>query len=195
VTFPILKPENKGSLFQRSLHLLCHPGKESLRLIFHVDNYDNVVYDMHIIISFIFRDMNFSTRNICIALLAVVLGVYLLTPKADADEHCIDSMCLHCNGMIFSANESAAKSGLDDHICDGSFGNSPCSVDKNSNPDTPVVIVPATNPDPQKTSTLLSFVSYNPFLFQNVRVNDKADQFRFASETIPLYLQNVSFLC
>jgi hypothetical protein len=139
--------------------------------------------------------MNFSARNICVILLAVVLGVYLLMPKADADEHCVGSMCLHCNGMIFPVNESAARFGFDDHICDVSVGNPPCNIHKNSNPNAPVVIVSATNPNRQGTGVLFSVVSYKPSLFQNVRGIDKTDRSRFTSDTIPLYLQNLALLC
>jgi hypothetical protein len=139
--------------------------------------------------------MNFSARNICVAFLAVVLGIYLLTPKADAVEHCVGSMCLHCNGMIFSVNESATRFGFDDHMCDVSFGNSPCNLNRNSNPNAPVVITSSTNPYRQITGALSGFAGYNPSLFQNAGGNNKVARFHIASGTIPIYLQNLTLLC
>jgi hypothetical protein len=139
--------------------------------------------------------MDFSARNIRVALLAAVLGIYLLSPKADAAGQCAGSKCLQCNGMLSSLNESATKAGFDGHMCDVAFGSSPCNLAKNSNSNALVVIVPAKNPDRQETGALFGLISYNLPLFQNVRVNDKADRFRFTSNTIPFYLQNLSFLC
>jgi hypothetical protein len=139
--------------------------------------------------------MNLSNRNICVVLLAAVLGIYLLAPKADAAGQCAGSMCLHCSGMLFSVNVSATKVGIDNHMCDIAFGNSPCNLDKNSNANATVVIVPAKNSDRQGIGASFGFAGYNPSLFQNEGKNDKAPQFLFRSGTIPLYLQNLSFLC
>jgi hypothetical protein len=139
--------------------------------------------------------MNFSTRNIGVVLFAAMLGIYLLAPKAYAAGKCTGSMCLQCNGMLFSVNKSASKAGFDDHMCGTAFGNSPCNLDKNYSSKTPVVIVSAKNPDRQKPGALLGFSGYNSSLFQHIRANDKDSRFRFASNTIPLYLQNHSFLC
>jgi hypothetical protein len=139
--------------------------------------------------------MNFSARNIWVVLFAALLGIYLLTPKANAAGKCTGSMCLQCNRMLFSVNKSVSKAGFDDHMCDTAFGNSPCNLDKNSNSTAPVVIVPAKNQNRQKPGALLGFSGYNSSIFQNIRVNDEASRFRFASGTIPLYLQNHSFLC
>jgi hypothetical protein len=139
--------------------------------------------------------MKFSARNICVAFLAAVLGIYLLAPKADAAGQCAGSMCLHCNGILFSVNVSATKVGVDDHMCDIAFGNSPCNLDKNSNSNAAVVIVPAKSPDRHGTGALFGFAGNNSSLFQNERRNNTAPWFNFRSSTIPIYLQNLSFLC
>ena len=139
--------------------------------------------------------MKLSARNICVVLLAAVLGMYLLVPKADAAGQCAGSTCLHCSGMIFSVNESASAVGLDDHMCDVAFGNSPCNLDENSHSNAPVVIVSAKNPDRQGTGALFGFADYNLSLFQNEGRNKTAPRFDFKSRTIPIYLQNLSFLC
>ena len=154
-----------------------------------------MIYDTLTLTLVIFSDMKSSTRHLCIVLLAALLGVYLLGPKADAAEQCSGSMCLHCGGMLFSVNESAAKFGFDNHMCDVTFGKSTCNLDNNSNSNIAVVMVPATNPNRQDAGALFGFVGYNRTQFQDVRINIKADRFRFTSDTIPIYLQNLSFLC
>lgn len=154
-----------------------------------------MIYDCATIISFIFRDMSFSTRNICVVLLAVVLGIYLLTPKAGAVEHCVGSVCLHCNGMILSVNESATMFGFDDQRCDVSFGHTPCSLNKHSDPNASALIVSPTNPYRQEAFVFFALISCEPSLFQNIGGNDKAGRFQITSDNIPIYLQNLSFLC
>jgi hypothetical protein len=139
--------------------------------------------------------MNFSARNICVVLLAVVLGTYLLMPKADAADLCAGAMCQHCTGRIFSVNESATKSGLVDHLCDVSLGNFPCNLDKNSNLNAPAVITSSTNSYRQVSGILFGFAGYHLSSSHNVGGNDKAAQFNIAPCTIPIYLQNLSLLC
>jgi hypothetical protein len=150
---------------------------------------------LFILMSFPYRHMIFSTRNIGIALLAVVLGTYLLMPKADAAGHCAGSMCLQCNEKIFLINESATKVGLNDHLCDISFGNYPCDLKNNSNPKAAAVIVSVRNSDRQVAGASSGFTGYNPSSFLNAGGNDKAARFHIASGTVPIYLQNRSLLC
>ncbi len=139
--------------------------------------------------------MNFSIRNIGIALLAVVLGTYLLMPKADASGNCAGSMCLHCNERVLSFNESATRVGLDDPLCNISFGNYPCDLKKNSNPNAAAAILPVRNSDRQVVGAFFGFAGYHPFSFQNAGGNDRAARFHIASSTVPIYLQNLSLLC
>jgi len=139
--------------------------------------------------------MNFSARNICVALLASVLGIYLLMPRAIAASHCTGSTCLHCNEKVFSVNESTTRVVFEDHLCDISFGNFPCNLDKNSNSHAPVVITSSVNSYRQVSGVLFGFAGYNPSVVQNVEGNDKGARFPITSRIIPLYLQNLSILC
>jgi hypothetical protein len=146
-------------------------------------------------ISFLYRYMNFSARNICVALLASVLGIYLLMPRAIAASHCTGATCLHCNEKMFSVNASATKVVFDEHLCDISFGNSPCNLKSSSNPNAAAAITSSTNMYRQVTGPLSGFTGSYAFLFQNLGENDKAARFHIASGTIPIYLQNLSLLC
>ena len=139
--------------------------------------------------------MKLSSRNICTVLLAAVLGIYLLMPKAEAAGQCTGSTCLHCSGILFSVNESATTVGVDDHLCDVAFGNSHCNLDKNSHSNAPAIIVPAKDPDRQGTGAFFGFADYNLSLFQNKGRNNTAPRFHLRSSTIPIYLQNLSLLC
>ncbi|MGA8181035.1 MAG: hypothetical protein WB792_13320, partial [Desulfobacterales bacterium] len=121
--------------------------------------------------------------------------IYLLVPRADAAAHCVGPMCLQCNDRIFSVNESSSMAGLDDHLCDISFGNSPCNLKSSSNPNAAAAITSSTNMHRQVTGPLSGFTGYYALLFQNLGENGKAARFHIASGTIPIYLQNLSLLC
>lgn len=139
--------------------------------------------------------MNLSIKNICVVLLAAVMGIYLLMPQADAAGQCTGSMCLHCNGMLYSVNESSTDVRVGDHMCDVAIGSSSCNLDQHSNPSIPVVILSAKNPDRHGNSASYAIAGYNLSLFQNLWINDKAPRFHFRSGAIPIYLQNLSLLC
>jgi hypothetical protein len=139
--------------------------------------------------------MKFSTRNIYVALLASVLGIYLLMPKTDAAGHCAGAICVHCIETMFSVNEAATTVGLNDRLCDVPLGNIPCNLDKHSSLNAPVVIPSSSNSYRQVSGILLGFAGYNPFLSHNAGENEKAARFHIASGTIPIYLQNLSLLC
>ncbi len=139
--------------------------------------------------------MNLSTRNICVTILASVLGIYLLMPRAYAAGHCVGPMCLQCSERIFSVNAAASEVGLDNHLCDISFGNSPCDLKSTSNPNAAAVITLSTNMYRQLIGHLSGFAGYYPLLFQNPGGNDKTARFHIAIDTIPIYLQNLSLLC
>lgn len=139
--------------------------------------------------------MNLSARNICVILLASVLGIYLLMPKADAAGHCAGPMCLQCSERIFSVNEAAGNVGLDDHLCDISFGNSPCDLKRTSNPNAAAVITSSTTMYRKATGPSSGLAGYRPLLFQNPGGNDKTTRSPIAADTIPIYLQTLSLLC
>jgi len=139
--------------------------------------------------------MNLSTRNICVTVLASLLGIYLLMPRAYAAGHCVGPMCLQCSERIFSVNAAASKVGLDDHLCDISFGSSPCDLKSTSNPNAAAVITLPSNMYPQMTGHLSGSAGYDHLLSQNPGRNDKTARFHIAADTIPIYLQNLSLLC
>jgi hypothetical protein len=139
--------------------------------------------------------MNLSTRNIFVTILASVFSIYLLMPRAYAAGRCVGPMCLQCSERIFSVNAAASDVGTDNHLCDISFGNSPCDLKSTSNPIASAVITLPTNMYPQVTGHLSGFAGYVPLLFQNPGGNDKTARFHIAIDTIPIYLQNLSLLC
>ena len=139
--------------------------------------------------------MNLSTRNICVSLLASVLGIYLLMPRADAAGRCVGPMCLHCSERMFSVNAAASKVGLNDHLCDISFGSSPCDLKSTSNPNAAAVIILSTNKYRQLTGPISGFAGDYSLFFHNPGGNDKAERFHIDRDTIPIYLQNLSLLC
>jgi hypothetical protein len=141
------------------------------------------------------RYMRFSPRKISVAILAAVLGAYLLMPKADAAGLCAGAMCLHCNERIFSVTESTSKVGLDDHLCEVSLGNVPCNLDIHSNLNAPVIITSSASSYRHVSGIFFVVAGYNPSLSHNAGGSGRAVRFPMASGSIPIYLQNLSLLC
>ena len=139
--------------------------------------------------------MNFSSKKIIVALFALMLGINLIMPKADAVGFCEGPSCLNCNGMIIAADKSTPIFAFADHMCHASFGNTPCNLKENLGPNALTFIVSSISIDQQKTGGAFTFAIFETSLLQNVSENGRRDQFQITTNTIPIYLQNLSLLC
>lgn len=139
--------------------------------------------------------MNPLTRKIFVVLFAVMLGISLVAPKADAVDHCIGSMCSHCNWVLPPISESVPAVGFDGQMCGSSFTTSPCSLNNHPDSDTKIFTVSTIKQDRQKTGGAILFAVLRASFVQNAIGNGKRDQSRFSFDTIPIYLQNLSLLC
>ena len=139
--------------------------------------------------------MNPLTRKIFVALFAVMLGISLVSPQVGAVDHCIGSMCSHCNLVVPPTSESVQAVGFDGHMCDSSFTTSPCSLNTYPDSNTKVFTVTSIKQDRQKTGGAITVAVFRASLVQNSTGNGKRDQSRFTFDTIPIYLQNLSLLC
>lgn len=139
--------------------------------------------------------MNPLTRKIFVVLFAVMLGISLVSPYADAVDHCIGSMCSHCNWVMHPTSESVPAVGFDGQMCDSSFTTSPCSLNTYPDSNTKIFTVTSRKQDRQKTGGPITFTVIRASLVQNSTGNGKRHQSRFAFDTIPIYLQNLSLLC
>ena len=171
-------------------------GEKSQVLIFHIDNYDNVAYNSQNLTSF-FTDMNSLSKKLIVAFFVVMVGINLNMPKTDAANHCEGQLCLTCNGMMIAAGKSTpifAFAGHD-HMCQASIGNTPCNLKKKPEPNDPIFIVPALNIDQQKTGGSFAFPISGTPLLQIANEKGNADHVRITTDTIPIYLKNLSMLC
>ena len=139
--------------------------------------------------------MNSLARKIIVVLFAVMLGISLITPKADAVDHCMGSMCSHCTWMMPPMSESIPAVGFDGQMCDSSFATSPCNLNNLPDSNTKIFTVTSTKRNRQKTDSSITVAVFGTSLLQNVIKNGKRGQFRITSDTIPIYLQNLSLLC
>lgn len=139
--------------------------------------------------------MNSLSRKIIVALFAVMLGINLNILRADAVDHCVGSSCLHCNGMKLSLSESVPVSGADSQMCDSSFTNNPCNLNRSPESNTKIFIVSSIKQDRYETGGSFTIFNCEIYLLQSIRENRAPDQFRPTTGTIPIYLQNLSFLC
>lgn len=135
------------------------------------------------------------SRKIIVVLFGLMLSINMISPEAYAIDHCVGSSCLHCNGMMLSFSESAPVFGSDGQMCDSSFTNSPCNLNRNPESNTKLFVVSSIKQNRQEVGG--SFTIYNCEIssLQSIRENTTPDQFRPAIGTIPIYLQNLSFLC
>lgn len=139
--------------------------------------------------------MNPLTRKIFVVLFAVMLGISLVAPQADAVDQCIGSMCSHCNWVVAPTSESVPAVGFDGQTCDSSFTTSPCSLNNYHDSNTKIFTVTSIKQDQQKTGGPIIFAVFRASLVQNATGNGKRHQSRFSFDTIPIYLQNLSLLC
>jgi len=141
--------------------------------------------------------MNFFSKKLIIAFFVVMLGINLNMPKADAVNLCEGQLCLTCNGMMIAAVKSAPISVFTDHdhMCRASIGNTPCSLKKYPGPDAQIFIVSSLNIDQQKTGGSFAFATFGTSILLNVSEKGNGDHFQITTDTIPIYLKNLSFLC
>jgi hypothetical protein len=139
--------------------------------------------------------MNPLTRKIFVFLFAVMLGISLVSPQADAVDHCIGSMCSHCNWVVPPISESLPSVGFDGQMCGSSFTTSPCSLNNYPDSNTKIFTVTSIKQDRQKTGGSFAVVIFGTSLLQNVSKKGNGDHFQITTETIPIYLKNLSFLC
>jgi hypothetical protein len=139
--------------------------------------------------------MNSLSRKIIVALFAVMLSINLISPDADAVDHCVGSSCLHCNGMMLSHSESLPVFGSDGPMCHSSFANSPCNLNRNPESNTKIFIVSSIKQDRHETGGSFTISNREIYFLPSIRENRAPDQFRPTTGNIPIYLQNLSFLC
>jgi len=139
--------------------------------------------------------MNSLSRKIIVALFAVMLSINFNILRADAVDHCESPSCLNCNGMMITGGKSTPIFAFADHMCHASSGNTPCNLNKNPEPNELTFIVSSINIDQQKTGGAFTFAIFETSLLQNVSENGRRGQFQVTTNTIPIYLQNLSLLC
>lgn len=144
-----------------------------------------------------FTDMNFLSKKLIVAFFAVMLGINLNMPKADAVNHCEGQLCLTCNGMMISAGKSTPIFMFAGHdsMCHASIGNTPCRLKNNPEPNAQIFIVSSLNLDQQKTGGSFALAIFGTSLLQNISKKGNGDHFQITTVTIPIYLKNLSLLC
>jgi hypothetical protein len=125
-----------------------------------------------------------------------MLGLNSDISKAHAVNQCPGSLFLHCNGMILSPNGLSPAFGIDHQICDSSFSDSTCNLDKYPASNVRLFIISTTNIDQQYTGGSLAVAIFKTTSLQFISHNDtKKNHFYLSKDTIPIYLQNLSLIC
>jgi len=142
-----------------------------------------------------FTDMNFLSKKLIVAFFVLILGINLNIPMADAVNHCEGQLCLTCNSMMMASGKSTPIFAFADHMCHASIGNTPCNLKKNPEPNAQIFIVSSLNIDQQKTVGSFAFAFFGTSLLQNVSEKGSGGHFQITTDTIPIYLKNLSLLC
>jgi len=141
--------------------------------------------------------MNMLSKKLIVAVFAVMLGINLNMPNADAVNRCQGQLCLACNGMMIANGKSTPifMFAGNDRICHASIGNTPCNLKKNPEPNAQIFIASSLNVDQQKTGGSFAFAIFGTSLLQKVSKKGNDSHFQITTDTIPIYLKNLSLLC
>lgn len=139
--------------------------------------------------------MNSLARKIIVVLFAVMLGISLITPQADAVDHCKGVLCPSCNRLLSPISESIPAVGSVNQLCNSSFATHPCNLNNHPVSNTKIFTVSSIKQDRQKTGGAVTFAVFGTSVLQNVIGKGNRAQFQITSDTIPIYLQNLSLLC
>ena len=139
--------------------------------------------------------MNLMSRKIVACFFAVMVGINLMPAALGAVDLCVSQSCFHCDKMAIDLNEPTPIFGTTGHMCDSFPENNPCHLNKNTKPNEQAFIVSSVKEDRQETDGLLIFsISESSFL-KNIRGNETINHFRTTTNSVPIYLQNLSLLC
>ena len=139
--------------------------------------------------------MNSLAKKIFVVLFALMLGFGLIIPQADAVDHCIGSMCSNCNWMMPPMSGSIPGVGFDGQMCNSSFAAGPCNLNNHPDSNTKIFTVTSIKQNRKKTGSPITFAIFGTSLLQNVSKKGNGGHFQVTTDTIPIYLKNLSFLC
>ncbi len=139
--------------------------------------------------------MNLLSRKIVACFFAVMVSINLMPAAQGAVDLCVSQSCFYCYKMAIDLNEPTPIFGTAGHMCDSFSENNPCHLNKNTEPNAQAFIVSSVKEDRQETDGLLIFSIPESSFLKNIRGNETINHFRTTTNSVPIYLQNLSLLC
>lgn len=143
----------------------------------------------------IFTDMNSLRRKILACLLIIMFGINFISATAGAVDRCVSQACCCYNSAQIAHHEPTLADDSVENGCCSSSENIPCNIDKDYAPDAQDCIISTVRENLLNADGLITFVIGEPFLLQFLKENVTKPRFLTTSDPIPIYLQNLTFIC
>jgi len=139
--------------------------------------------------------MNSRHRKIAICLLILVFCFNLFEATAGVIDPCESRPCCCCT---VTPMDHRGPSLTDDSVtneCCSSAQNTPCHLNKNRVPEIQAFIVSNTMEDLQKIDGCTAIVVGKTSVLQPLIEHAMKTRFRVSTDQVPIYLQNLTFIC
>ncbi|TES89375.1 MAG: hypothetical protein E3J94_06505 [Desulfobacteraceae bacterium] len=139
--------------------------------------------------------MNSLLRKIVACLLIIMFGINFIYATAGAVDRCVSQACCCCDSMAVANYGLTIADDSVENGCCSSSENIPCNIDKDYAPDAQDCIISTVRENLLNADGLITFVIGEPFLLQFLKENVTTPRFLTTSDPIPIYLQNLTFIC
>jgi len=141
------------------------------------------------------EDMNSLPKNCVSCIIVIILTLNLGIVTGNTAQWCAGQSCC-CSGNMPAAEYHSTLSGKSaEHGCCSSSTNIPCNLNQYPTPHAKAFIVSSERENRQDTDALIiPFVDRFSFS-RNSKENGKKNQFWLIPYPIPLYIQNLTFIC
>ena len=139
--------------------------------------------------------MNSLHRKIAVCLLILVFCFNLFEATASVIDPCESRPCCCCTGTPMYRHGPSLTDDSVKHKCCSSPQNVPCHLNKNRAPEVQAFIVSSTMEDLQKIDGGTAIVVGETSVLQPFIKHTTKTQFWVATDPIPIYLQNLTFIC
>ena len=139
--------------------------------------------------------MNSFPRKIAVCLFVLVFCFNLFEATANVIDPCEIRPHCCCKATPMDGQVPSLTGDPIGHTCCSSPQNTPCHMNKNRGPEAQAVFVASSAEDLQKNDSSKAIVAENTSLLQPFIKHVTKTQFWVATDPIPLYLQNLTFIC
>ena len=139
--------------------------------------------------------MNSLLRKIVACLLIIMFGINFISATAGAVDRCVSQAFCCCNRMAVTNYGLTIADDSVENGCCSSSENIPCNIDKDYAPDAQDCIISTVRENLLNADGLITFVIGETPLLQPFKEIITTNQFCITSDPIPIYLQNLTFIC